>query len=118
MIEIKNERDIVKFIAFLSGRARADFRVASELGAILLERVREFAEQNQLNIEVITPSGEVILAYTAGGAVIGGAAGYLVGGLPGALVGTVTGAALGYSVAHLRFTWEESGDALVIKSHS
>ncbi len=118
MIQIHNERDLAKFFAFLAGKAQADFRVAIEVGSVLLERLRDFAEKNQINLEVVAPSGEVLLVFTAAGAAIGGVAGYLIAGLPGGVLGTLAGAAVGYSAAHLRLTWETDGDHLIVSTRN
>jgi hypothetical protein len=99
-MQVINESQIEKLLAFLRVASKGDFEVSPELVATCLERVYRWARGNNLSIEIVDTSGTRVAFFSAGGAIVGATLGYVVGSIPGAIVGAVGGALVGYMVAH------------------
>lgn len=99
-MQITDESQIKKLLAFLRVASKGKFEVSPELVATCIEQVFRWARENNLSVELVDPSGARIAFFSAGGAIVGGTLGYVTGSIPGAVIGTVAGALMGYCAAH------------------
>jgi hypothetical protein len=105
-IQINNTDDISKLMAFIRVCSKGKFSVPQELVEEILKQLYRYAQEKNISVDVVTPSGEKIATFTVFGAVAGAAVGYLMAAAPGALAGAVIGAGIGLCVAHLRIQIE------------
>ena len=74
--------------------------------------IADWAKQNNFRVDVKLrePTSEEVVAYAAGGAIVGGIAGAVLAGPLGAVGGVVLGAAAGVAVAHFELSITMLGD--------
>lgn len=108
--EIRTSWDLNKLMAFLKVHAKGDFEFPVELAADIIERLKCFASENKVTIEIFDPTDERIITFTAVGALTGAGFGYLVAAVPGAVVGAMLCAVIGYQAAHIKIKLDLDGD--------
>lgn len=100
MLNIDDVRDISKLFGMIRLVVTGEYKVARELLDELLPRLQRYAKQHRISIEIISPTGERLIAFTAGGILLGALFGFYFGQLPGALAGVVIGGIAGFCGAH------------------
>lgn len=109
-IQITSLTQIGKLLAALRLRSGLDIMIAKDLLSDVIRAVDAFAKSNNIQVSIVSPAGERLVAFTSGGASIGATIGFCVGNLPGAAVGAVAGAAAGYALAHVELKVTPNGD--------
>lgn len=102
MININSVKDFSKLKAFLNVKSKGDFEFPYELAEEIIKYLAQFAKDNNISLELVDPSDERIVAFTAGGAMAGAAIGALIAQFPGAIIGSVVGGVIGYHAAHYK----------------
>jgi hypothetical protein len=98
---INSANEISKLLAFIRVAARGEFRMQKELMGEALLRLQKIAREQDIHIEVVSPSGERIVEFTTYGVMIGSAIGYWLANVPGAIIGAAVGGMIGRTAAHL-----------------
>ena len=111
-IHIDRIADIDKLLAFLRVGAKAKFEVAEGLLQELVEQVRKWAQDKNIQVQFTKPDGAKLAAFTGAGVACGLAAGMLLGLAAAALTAAgLVGAAAGYAAAHVTIVVTPSGAA-------
>lgn len=99
--QITTTDEIGKLLAFVRAQAKAAFEVSPELMESCIRALREFAKEQNIRIELVTPDDQRIVAFSGGGVVAGAMIGYALAAFPGAIAGAVVGAVAGFALAHV-----------------
>ena len=109
---VKDEEHISKIFAFIKAGCKAEFHVAIDIAEMTICQLRNFAKENNIAIEIYTPSREKIFYFCASGVVAGAAVGYLIGAFPGMALGLAIGGISMYGLAQVKLVLHkpESGE--------
>ena len=109
---VRDEDHIGKIFAFIKAGCKAEFHIAIDVAEMTIRQLRDFAEKNNIAVEIYTPSREKIFYFCAGGVEAGAAAGYLIGAIPGMAIGLVIGGISMYGLAQIKMVLHkpESGE--------
>lgn len=110
-IEINSEEEICKLLSFVRVLAKGTFKFDLERMDNILEALSNLAKNNNLQITIINPSDEQVIAFTSAGIIAGAALGYAVASIPGIIPGAIFGGTVGFSLAHvhIRMTLPSTG---------
>lgn len=114
LIQISGHERVKTLLAFIRARSKGQFKVGAEILGYVLETLQELSANDRITIELVSPSGERLAIYSAGGATIGAAVGYCIGAFPGALTGAAIGWGAGAVLASFKISVEstQNGDAI------
>jgi hypothetical protein len=107
--KIDDVRDISKMLGILRMMGKGEFKIAAELLDETIARVHRFAKEHGMSIQIISPTGERIIEFTAAGILLGAAAGFYLGNIPGALLGAAVGGIAGRLASHVTLVMDRHG---------